>query len=73
MDTGNAHVLGYLRVSDDERLLVFANFSEHPQEVGANQLRLYGLSYEFQDLLADEAIRLQDLHLEPYAFMCLKG
>jgi glycosidase len=71
IDTGNPHVLGYVRLADAERLLVFANFSERPQPVSANQLRLYGLSYEFTDLLRDKRLPLHDLVLEPYEFACL--
>jgi hypothetical protein len=71
VDTGNSHVLGYVRMADGERLLVFANFSERPQQVSANQLRLYGLSYDFQDLLRGERLEPGDLNLEPYDFVCL--
>jgi glycosidase len=71
VDSGNPHVLGYVRLADDERLLVFANFSEKPQKVSANQLRLYGLSYEFKDLLGGMRLGPEDLILEPYDFMCL--
>jgi len=79
MDTGNEHVLGYVRRSASqkvgaiERILVFANFSEHQQIVPANQLRLYGLGYRFTNALSGEAIPLQDLSLEPYGFVCLIG
>ena len=73
VDTGNGHVLGYVRLADDERLLVFANFSERPQLVSANQLRLFGLSYEFLNLVSGETFALQDLQLDPYEFKCLKA
>ena len=35
-----------------QRALVLANFSEQPQVIPANLLRLYGLSYQFTDLLS---------------------
>ena len=79
MDTGNEHVLGYVRqpasqkVGATGRILVFANFSEHQQIVPANQLRLYGLGYHFTNALSGESIPLQDLSLEPYGFVCLIG
>lgn len=71
INTGNDQVLGYVRLSGTQRVLVFANFSEKPQIVAANQLRLYGLSYQFKDLLTDKPVPLQDLKMEPYAFICL--
>lgn len=71
LDTGNQHVLGYVRAAQEERLLVFANFSEESQVVLANQLRLYGQSYHFRDLTREEPFVLQDLVLDPYGFACL--
>ena len=71
IDTDNPHVLGYVRLAEEQCALVFANFSECQQVVRANQLRLYGLSYEFRSLLSGEAFPLGDLALEPYDFVCL--
>jgi hypothetical protein len=71
IDTGNGHVLGYVRSSGKKRVLVFANFTEHQQVVRSNQLRLYGLSYEFKNLLSGETFALGDLSLEPYEFASL--
>ena len=73
INTDNDHILGYLRVAENDRLLVFANFSEQQQVVSANQLRLYGLSYEFKNLFNGEIFSLQDLVLEPYEFACLSS
>jgi glycosidase len=73
IDTGSSTVLGYLRTYDSHRALVFANFSESPQTIPANLLRLYGLSYSFKDLLNQANIPFQDLTLEPYQFICLQG
>ena len=72
IDTGNEHVLGYVRLAEDERLLVLANFSEAEQVVAGNQLRLYGLSYAFTDQLSGEQIGMGDLVLGAYQFACLK-
>jgi amylosucrase len=72
IDTGNAHVLGYVRFHEGERLLIFANFSEHEQRLDVNQLRLYGLSYQFTDLVSGQAVPFEDLRLEPYRLACLK-
>jgi amylosucrase len=71
--TENPHVLGYLKSMKNQRILVFANFSERNQRVTANQLRLYGLSYRFHDLLRNQFLDLQDLVLEPYGFYCLEA
>ncbi len=73
INTGNPHVLGFVRISGNERVLVFANFSEADQLVSANQLRLYGLSYTFTDLFSGHNLPLRDLSLEPYSFVCLKS
>lgn len=71
MDTDNEKVLGYIRKTDAQRLLIFANFSENEQVISANILRLYGLSYQFTDLMGGENIQLGDVALYPYQFLCL--
>lgn len=71
METDNEHVLAYMRKSVDQRLLIFANFSENEQMISANILRLYGLSYQFTDLMSGEKILLGDVVLNPYQFLCL--
>ena len=71
IDTNSTTVLGYLRTHHSHRALVFANFSETPQTIPANLLRLYGLSYSFTNLLNQERIPFQDLPLDPYQFICL--
>lgn len=71
MNTGNPHVLGYVRTSQHNTALVFANFTESEQTISANQLRLYGLSYQFVDLISEEAHPLKDLVLPPFGFICL--
>jgi glycosidase len=71
IDSGNPSVLGYLRSHGSDRILVFANFSEDKHTIPANLLRLYGLSYTYQDLLQKQNIPFADLTLEPYQFVCL--
>jgi amylosucrase len=72
IDTGNAHVFGYVRRRDDARALVLANFTEGEQTVSANLLRLHGLAYAFTDLLTGETIGIAaDLTLAPYRLICL--
>ncbi|MFN2227781.1 MAG: alpha-amylase family glycosyl hydrolase, partial [Anaerolineae bacterium] len=73
-DTGNGHVLGYVRQNEGRRLLVLANFSEEPQKIAANELRLHGLAYRFTDLVTGSQVdALNELALEPLQFVWLKG
>ena len=73
IQTGNEHVFGYMRIHDSERVLVFANFSEAAQSISANLLRLYGLSYEYEDLLEGKPLENQAINLAPYQFVSLKA
>jgi amylosucrase len=71
IETGNDHVLAFIRQGQGERALVFANFSEQVQRLPANLLRLYGVSYRFKNLVTGQDFPLGDLDLEPYAFVSL--
>jgi glycosidase len=71
INTGSNHVLGYMRVHNSSRVMIFANFSEQEQIISANTLRLYGLSYGFKDLVTRDEMPLRDLILSPYQFACL--
>ena len=73
MNTGNPHVLGYVRTSNHNSVLVFANFTEGEQVINANLLRLYGLSYQFADLISGDIHQQEDLVLPPYGFAPLAG
>lgn len=73
IDAGNGHIFGYVRTHAGERVLVLANFSENEQAVAANQVRLYGLGYNFKDLVTGSAFSLTaDLNIEPYRFLWLR-
>jgi amylosucrase len=78
INLGNDHVFAYVRTGATEtgsqRLLVLANFTEHTQPVATNELRLYGLDYQFVDLIGGLDVVLGDspLVLEPYQVMWLK-
>ena len=73
VDTGNPHLLGYIRHHAGQRLLVVSNFSEFPQSLSANRLRLYGMGYHFTDLITDMSVRADDmLSLSPYQFVWLE-
>lgn len=67
----NPRVLGYLRTSSNSRILVFCNFTDRPQIVPAEILRIYGLAYQFTDLLTGHLVSYADLTLQPYQFTCL--
>jgi amylosucrase len=72
VDVGNDHVFGFVRTSVDgangERLLVLANFTETVQSIQANELRVYGLSFEFKEMITGETIALscEEWNLEAY-------
>ncbi|NTV62445.1 MAG: DUF3459 domain-containing protein [Oscillochloris sp.] len=73
IETGSPHLLGYIRQHGGQRLLVVANFSETPQSLSANRLRLYGMGYQFTDL--NTGIRVsagEILALAPYQFVWLE-
>lgn len=73
IDTGNPHLLGYIRQSNGRRILVVANFSEQPQKFGANRIRLHGLGYTFTDLNTGLLVNAGDsLTLGPYQFVWLE-
>ncbi len=68
VNTGNDHIFSYLRRNSGQQLVVVANFTERPQTVNANEVRLHG-GYRFTDIISDQTITLdQDLVLEPYQF-----
>jgi len=73
INTGNESVFGYLRTHSNERVLVFANFSEKEHIIPADLLRLYRLSNSFEDLLEKKALAFANLVLAPYQFVCLVG
>ncbi len=69
--TGCEGVLGYVRQSNGQRILVFANFSEREQTLAENLLRVYGLGYGFRDLLRDRTVSASDMNLAPYETLFL--
>jgi amylosucrase len=73
VDSGSRQVFAYLRVAPGQRILALANFSEVPQIIPVNLLRLYGLGYDFRSLLTGEPVPWHDLTLEPYQLLFLGG
>jgi glycosidase len=71
IDTGNPHVLGFVRISANQRVIIFANFSEQEQTLSANLLRLYGLSYRYENLLGGKTVPAVDINLSPLDFLVI--
>lgn len=72
IQTSNEHILGFVRSQGNQRILVFVNFSEDTQPLSGNLLRLYGLGYQFEELLTRKLISTEDLVLTPYQVIILK-
>jgi amylosucrase len=73
LDAANGHVFAYLRRHNAERLLVLANFSEAPQSVSGNLLRLHGPGYQFRDLLSGQFYDpAHTLLLEAYQYVWMQ-
>jgi amylosucrase len=69
--THNRHVLGFLRGQDGQRVLVLANFTEHPQAVAPHTFSAGPT--RTPDLLSGQSMSLNDgLVLPPYALMWLR-
>jgi len=72
MATSNPHVLGFVRVRQGHRLMVLANFSEHPQPIEGNRLRTAGMGRFFQDVITDVTYATSEtVVLEPYQILWL--
>ncbi len=71
-DTGNDHVLGFIRRESGHRVVVVANFSATEQVIDANRIRTAGLGRFFQDCVAGLTIQTtQNVSLSPYQFQWL--
>jgi glycosidase len=67
------HLFSYVRQLQSERVLAICNFSEQPQIIDGNEIRLHGLGYHFVDLVSGQPYStINDLMLEPYQFVWLK-
>ncbi len=72
IESGNPHVLSYLRGKRDDRVLVVANFSEQEQSISADILRSHGLENHQLDLLSGELLPPQGVRLAPYQVLFLR-
>jgi glycosidase len=66
IDTGDGRVFGFLRGAGTQQAIVLANFSEQECRLPGNLLRLYGLGYQFRDLLSGEPLNGAEVVLGPY-------
>jgi amylosucrase len=74
VETGNPQLFGFVRHHAGQRLLVVANFCEHPREMDRNRLRIYGPGYNFTDLISGNSIVAENpLRLEPYQCVWLEA
>ena len=71
INTENEHVLGYVRYNMEQRVLIYANFSEKEQMIPGNLLRLHNWGSKLTDAINGTTIPLGDIILEPYQFLCL--
>ena len=72
VSTSNPHILGYLRTHDGHRMVVLANFSEQPQQIGGNKLRTAGLGRFFKDVIQEKTyLTSEPVLLEPYQILWL--
>ncbi|PDW02958.1 amylosucrase [Candidatus Viridilinea mediisalina] len=73
-EPGHASLLGYVRQHRGQRVLVLANFSEGTHGIAANRLRLYGLAYQFRDLISGQTVSAEGVvQLEGYQVLWLVG
>lgn len=69
VETENQHVLGFERVHDGDRAVVFANFSEHEQVIPARILQQYHCQAAQVAYGISQPILQQDLILAPLELM----
>lgn len=73
VDTGNAHLFGYIRSNSHQRLLVVNNFSADPQTMGPEHLKACGFDGGGMDLVADGTlVGGASLELEGYRYVWLE-
>jgi len=67
LNVDNDHVFAYLRNQASQSLLLLNNFTERPQIISSNELKVQGFTDQAQDLLNSKRLQLSGgLQLEPY-------
>jgi len=73
IDTANAHLFGYLRQSDSQRILVINNFSQRRQSMVTGFLATFGETHDCMDLVTGRMIASDEkLELGSYRFLWLE-
>jgi len=74
LQTGNEHVLAYIRSHNGESLLFLANFSENPQLISENVLKSSGFSDGMKKRLHGKTSLTSqgDLVISPYDFLVIR-
>jgi len=72
IETGNEHILGYLRLKENQRVAVFGNFSDAEQIVSAKVLQQYNLVDKKQLHGSNKISSHGDLILRPLDFVVLR-
>ncbi len=73
-EAGNDHLLAFVRGANGQRVLVVANFSDAPQEMDANRLRVAAGTPRLRDVLTGEHHGNGDpLRLGPYGLVWLEA
>lgn len=69
---GNPHVLAFLRVMEGHRMVVLANFADHPQPIEGNTIRTAGMGRFFEDVLTNNTYATsENIFLESYQLLWL--
>ena len=72
ISTGNPHVFGYIRAFENQRILIFNNFSDEPQKIDVGRLEILGARGNVVNLLSDEVVSIEgDLTVETYGAVWL--
>lgn len=73
IETGNPHIFGYVRRAITQQILILNNFSDDPQTVPGNVLRLLKLGVHSRDLVSTNIVSIkEDLTLAPFQFVWLE-
>jgi glycosidase len=74
VNTGNPHVFGYLHSGEHNEILFLNNFSDQPQTVSKNVMRLRGLTFPLEDMVSEMVFTDEtDLHLTPCQYLWLRS
>ena len=69
-DTGNPHLLAYIRDDGDQRLLIINNFSEHAQVMNAAKLAASDMTRDAHEIFTQRAIPAgEDLEIDAYRYL----